>query len=93
MLVQILALENRYSLVGYPVGYHVDVFNEGNHSLESKICLSMDVIPVCNIGRGAGGESKFVFALLDWRNSSGSSTRLNQYVAAGGILTHGSRLS
>ena len=34
-----------------------------------------------------------MFPLLDWKTSSGSSTRRNTYVAEGGALTYGSRLS
>jgi len=46
-----------------------------------------------NIGRGGCGETKFVFALLDWTNSGANSTRQNQYIAPGGNLPKGAKLT
>ena len=36
---------------------------------------------------------KFVFALLDWTSSGANSTRRNQYIAAGGNLPKGAKLT
>ena len=64
--MQMLAFENRYSMVGYYVGYHVDVFNGGRHSLENKICFALDLENnESNISHGYDGEKKFIFDLLD----------------------------
>ena len=56
-LVQMLAVENRYSMAEYPVGYHFDVFKGGHHSLENNIFFALDLENnESNIVHGGGGE-------------------------------------
>ena len=38
LLKKLLAAQNSYSLVTYPVSYHHDIFYKNEHSLENKIC-------------------------------------------------------
>ena len=38
-----LAAQNHYTLVVYPVSYHHDTFRKGEHSLENKICFECDL--------------------------------------------------
>ena len=92
-LVKMLTFGNRFSLVAYPVAYHFDVFIGQCQSLENKICLSFDKNEFDgSIGRGGDGSKKFVFALLD-HNDSAHRRRRGRYVAAGGNLTSGQRLT
>ena len=92
-LVKTLSYGNKFSLVAYPVSYHFDTFIDGCMSLENKICFGFNITDGSNnIGRGGGGKSKFVFALLD-HSDSRYRRRRQQYVAAGGDLEHGQRLT
>ena len=56
MLIRMISLHNRYILVGYPVGYHFDVFKDEKYSLENKITFSIDLknykIDICRGGCG-----------------------------------------
>ena len=66
IMVRLLAAQNHYTLVAYPVSYHYDVFRKGEHSLENKVCFKFDLAEnQVDIGRGGGGADVFVFALLD----------------------------
>ena len=67
-LLRLLCLENKYSLVAYPVAYHYDKFDSGKASLENKTCFSFHSKNRNNCGRGGDGKGKFVFAILDWTN-------------------------
>ena len=69
-LLRLLCLENKYSLVAYPVAYHYDKFDSGKASLENKICFSFDSKNKNDCGRGGDGKGKFVFAILDWTNKA-----------------------
>ena len=92
--MKLLSFENRYSIVGYPVGYHFDKFADDKQSFENKMTFDMDLkLENLNIGRGGCGEMKFVFLLLDWTNSVMNSTIQNQYIAAGGNLPKGAKLT
>ena len=94
MLVKILASQNQYTLVAYPVSYHYDVFKKGEHSLENKICFEFDLEDgKIDIGRGGSGPTKFVFALLDWTNSKSKASRRLQYQITGGELQAKERLT
>ena len=91
--IEILSIWNKFSVVAYPVSYHFDVFIGGCMSLENKIYFSYDINKNENhIGRGRKGSSKFVFALLD-HSDSRHKRRRSQYVAAGGTLIYGQRLT
>ena len=68
--LRLLCLENKYSLVAYPVAYHYDKFDSGKASLENKICFSFDSKNRNDCGRGGDGKGKFVFAILDWTNKA-----------------------
>ena len=64
-----LVLLNKHTLVGYPVGYHLDVFADGEPALENRICFvntgrGTKWGPA--LGRGGAGPGKFCWALLDW---------------------------
>ena len=67
-----LALKNKFTLVAYPCGYHHDVFDKRSFSLENKICFGYENSNDTSnsIGRGGQGINMFVFALLDWTNTS-----------------------
>ena len=67
-LLRLLCLENKYSLVAYPVAYHYDTFDSGQASLENKICFSFKSKHRNDCGRGGDGNGRFVFAILDWTN-------------------------
>jgi len=69
-LLRLLCLENKYSLVAYPVAYHYDKFDSGKASLENKICFSFKSKNNNDLGRGGDGNGKFVFAILDWTNKA-----------------------
>ena len=91
--IEMLSSWNKYSVVAYPVSYHYDIFIGGCMSLENKICFSFDINKNENhIGRGGNGSSKFVFAILD-HSDSRYKRRRSQYVAAGGTLIYGQRLT
>ena len=65
-----LAAQNYYTLVAYPVAYHNDYFAHGRDSLENKTCFNYDLKDNNKyIGRGGSGQNKFVLTLLDWTNS------------------------
>ena len=67
-----LAMKNKFTLVAYPCGYHHDVFDKRSFSLENKICFGYENSNHTSnsIGRGGQGINMFVFALLDWTNTS-----------------------
>ena len=89
--LRLLSFQSKYTIVGYPVGYHFDTFKNNKFSLENKICLSFPSLKE-DIGRGGDGSGAFVFALIDWANSEAGQRRRN-YIAAGGELQHGQRLT
>ena len=70
-------LKNNYSVVAYPVSYHVDTFKENKACFENKICFSINKNEnKQNYGEGRGGDkSNYVWALLDWRGSSSNTNR------------------
>jgi hypothetical protein len=64
--------EREYSLVQYPVGYHVDTFKGGRTAgLENKAVYchpgrgTLDPNALAE-GRGGAGPGRYAFALLDW---------------------------
>ena len=66
MLIKLLASQNQYTLVEYPVAYHYDRFWNGGDLLENKICFEYNSEGKDNnVGRGGSGPNKFVFTLLD----------------------------
>lgn len=67
-----LSMQNKFTLVAYPCGYHHDIFDKRSYSLENKICFGYKNNNQTNksIGRGGQGVHMFVYALLDWTNSS-----------------------
>ena len=91
-LIDLLATDNRFSVVAYPVCYHLDVFKDDTASLENKICMSFKSKNIHDIGRGGDGEGRFVFALLDWANNS-TRQKTRQFVGSGGVLKKGERLT
>ena len=94
VLVQLLAAQNHYTLVAYPVSYHFDIFKKGEHSLENKTCFCFNLYDDhINVGRGGSGHTKFVFALLDWTNSKSGAARRLQYQITGGELKVNERLT
>lgn len=78
----LLSADNLWSMVAYPVGYHIDNFKNGLPSLENKVCF---VDPRMNgdCGRGGAGASQYVYALLDWTNNT-VGRRRRQYLQLGG---------
>ena len=56
---------NKFTYIQHPVGYHVDTFKNRKSILENKICI-MEPAEFQSVGRGGGGRSMFVWALLDW---------------------------
>jgi hypothetical protein len=86
-VVEILCLvscKNMYSMVCYPVGYHVDTFAGNKASLENKICFIMKSWKgTRGCGRGGAGPNKYVWALLDW-GTGAAGERRRQYLAMGG---------
>jgi hypothetical protein len=74
---------NKYSMVCYPVGYHVDTFAKNKASLENKMCF---VVKSWNgtrgCGRGGAGPNKYVWALLDW--GVGAVDKRRRFLAMGG---------
>ena len=91
-LLKLLALRNKFSVVAYPVGYHFDIFKSNEASLENKICFSFEADNTKDRGRGGDGPGRYVFALLDWTNG-GSNSRRRRFIANGGILDAGQRLT
>ena len=92
-LIEMLASRNNYTMVTYPVAYHFDVFQSGQHSLENKIGLLFDIdVKKGDIGRGGGSPTKYMFALLDWTNSNASNAHRLQYNLVGDDLNHNKRL-
>lgn len=85
--IKIFASINIFSMVAYPVAYHFYVFQSGQHSLENKIGFQYIIdVNKGSIGHSGGGATKFLFALLDWRNSNVTSTRCLQYNLMGNLL-------
>ena len=65
--INYIMLKNSYSVVAYPVGYHIDTFKENKPSFENKICF---IQSKCSMschgeGRGGAGGGNYVWALLD----------------------------
>lgn len=74
---------NKYSMVCYPVGYHVDTFAKNKASLENKMCFVVkNWMGTRGCGRGGAGPNKHVWALLDW--GVGAVDRRRRYLAMGG---------
>lgn len=73
-IIKLVSARNRYTVVAYAVGFHVDVFGGSKPSLENKVCF---VHPGMNgsCGRGGAGAGKFMWALLDWTNESSGAAR------------------
>ena len=60
ILVKMVAAQNSYTIVAYPVVYHFDVSIKGEYSLENKICFELDIErELSEIGCGGGGKSRF----------------------------------
>lgn len=86
--------------MGYPVDNHFDnhfdnyfdKLADGEQSLENKMTFQID-LKVGNSNIGGCDKTKFVFALLDWTKSGTNSTRCKQYIAAGGNLPKGVKLT
>ena len=76
------AINNKHTLVTHPVGFHQDKFADGKESLENKVCFKLDGWHKCRMGRGGAGPNVFVFAVLDWVNSSRGEEKRTQ-VACG----------
>ena len=91
-LINMLSLENKYSVVAYPVCYHYDIFKEQSPSLENKICFSFKADSYQNIGRGGDGPGQFVFAFLDWQNEA-SGQRRRRFIGGGGDIGCNERLT
>ena len=84
---------NNFTLVGYLVSYHNDVFSKGKDLLENKMCFAYDNTEISqDVGRGGCGSNKFVFALLDW-TSNASSARRVQYQLNGDQLKENDKLT
>ena len=93
-LVKLLALQNQFTLVAYPVSYHYDSFGNGRHSLENKLCFNYtNDATESEIGRGGSGGSQFTFALIDWSKSISNSARRLQYQSVGGQLKNNEKLT
>ena len=91
--VHMLCNWNNFSIVAYPVKYHYDTFIDKCQSLENKICFSFDIEEKDkHIGRGGDGKNKFVYAILD-HSDTRYKRRRAQYVAAGGTLNAGQKLT
>jgi hypothetical protein len=81
-IIAFLGGRNKHTMVCHPVGYHLDVFNDKLPSLENRVCfVHPRLAPAC--GRGGAGPGVFVWALLDWRNSS-TGQRRRDYLSQGG---------
>ena len=65
---------SKFTYVEHPVGYHIDTFRDRKAILENKVCL-MEPPEFESAGRGGGGCSKFVWALLDWQQVA---TKINE---------------
>ena len=73
------------TLVMHAVGWHLDVFADGDPSIENKKCFEIlsSAIPIRDIlesypnGRGGGTTANhFIFALLDWNSGQRSRRRV-----------------
>ena len=71
-------LTMNYSVVAYPVSYHVDTFKENKPSFENKMCFGINTYEYNEYtGEGRGGlKNHYVWALLDWRGSITSNRRV-----------------
>ena len=80
-IIRYIMLCSNYSIVAYPVSYHLDTFKENKPCFENKICFSINKtdnnIHHDDYGEGRGGhKNNYVWALLDWRGSSSISMRV-----------------
>jgi hypothetical protein len=72
---------NKHTLVAYAVGYHREVLDKDQSSLENKVAFQMKSSGN-GIGRGSAGQGRFVFGFLDWRNDL-SQRRLDEFMTQG----------
>jgi len=80
----LVSSKNMYSMVSYPVSYHVDTFQANKASLENKICfIRTRWKGTKGCGRGGAGANQYVWALLDW-TSGHTGERRRAYLAMGG---------
>lgn len=80
----LVSSRNMYSMVCYPVGYHIDTFQDNKASLENKICFVQTRWKgTKGCGRGGSGANQYVWALLDW-TSANTGQRRRAYLAMGG---------
>lgn len=83
-ILSLVSSKNMYSMVCYPVGYHVDTFEKNMPSLENKLCfINKRWKGTKGCGRGGAGPNQYVWALLDW-TSARQGERRRQYLALGG---------
>ena len=93
-LIKLLSSLNSYTIIAYPVAYHLDILKKGDYSLENKIYFDYDVEGKDKyIGRGGGGGSKFTCALLHWDKSNTTKSRHLQYTIMGSVLKPNERLT
>lgn len=61
------AVRNKNTLVQHPVGFHRDIFTKNKQCLENRFCFVVHGQHEGDpMGRGGGGKSKFIAAILDW---------------------------
>jgi hypothetical protein len=88
-ILSLVSSKSKYSMVCYPVGYHIDTFQLNMPSLENKICfINKRWKGTKGCGRGGAGPNQYVWALLDWQSGSGGERR-RQYLALGGDPING----
>lgn len=81
-IIALVSAKNKYTMVCYPVGFHIDHFNKGEESLENKVCFVHPRFKE-TCGRGGAGPGVFVWALLDWKYDR-PGLRRQQFLALGG---------
>ena len=76
-MLELFSNANKYSVVAYPVSYHVDTFFDKKPSLENKMCFYHARISN-RCGRGGYGPNKYCWALLDWSNKDKGYNKRNR---------------
>lgn len=62
---------NMFSIVAYPVAWHIHTFWDGKRSIENKILFKIQSYNwKKGVGRGGSPRNEFVFAILDWTQKS-----------------------